>query len=67
MIVDMAEKFVTVRITSASRRRLGKVFEQVLKAGGWRGVGLVRDVPLNLGTLMDEAIDALEARVKGAR
>jgi len=56
----------TVQIPDAAKRKLDRLYAEAVKAGGWRGVGLARDVPLNLGTMMAEAVDALEARMREA-
>lgn len=56
----------TVQIPDTAKRKLDRLYSEAVKAGGWRGVGLVREVPLTLGSMMEEAIDALEERMRTA-
>jgi hypothetical protein len=55
--------FCSVRVPATARRRLGKLLEMVKTAGGWKAVGFSRtDTPM-LGSLMEEAVLLLEARM----
>jgi hypothetical protein len=59
----VVHEYTTVRISSTTRKRLGKVVEALVRSG-WNAVGADRVDAPGVGTVLDQALVLLEERLK---